>query len=138
MAGKSKGVCLAVAVDHDGHRYEPGMPVPLPKAEADRLIAKFGAWEGDPVKGEPEPISVAPRLPGRRAQSTGSGAGLPDGAVITSKDELAEIVAAAVEAALPRAVEAVLEAMTADTEDADTPDLLAAAGDSDPAGDSKA
>ncbi|MEO0385049.1 MAG: hypothetical protein AAF234_16000 [Pseudomonadota bacterium] len=128
MAGKAKGVCLAGTVEHDGKRYAPGMPVPLPKPEAERLLAKLGVWEGEPVESDPITLPSVRGATGR-ASSASSGS-LPSGAIVVSGDELAALVSDAMEAALPKAVEAVLDAMTSDEGDgSETPDLLSGADD---------
>jgi hypothetical protein len=107
MAAKSKGVCLNAAIEHDGLRYEPGMPVPLNKAEADAMIARHGKWEGDPIEGDP--VSTRRAAVSRtvsRANSTETD-GTP--MVVLTPEELSKLITEAVDAGVVSALAALAD-----------------------------
>lgn len=140
MAGEKKGVRVNAAIEHDGKRYAPGMLVPVSKAAGEDFTERHGAWEGEPVEGNP--VDVRRATPRQRvSRLTSSETFLPKGSMVVSKDDLAAIVSEAVTAvvhegsivvskddltaivgeavtaALPSAVQTVLEVMTEGADD---------------------
>jgi hypothetical protein len=137
MATKAKGVCLPITIEHDGQRYAPGMPVPLAKAEAERLIAKHGEWKGDPVTGEP--VSVSRPIVSRSTPSETGGKG-GNGGLSLSKADLDALLQGAAEAGAAKALEGFDEVLEQATAAAVTKVLDALTDDDggDDAGDSDA
>lgn len=145
MAAKAKGVCLAGTVEHDGKRYAPGMPVPLPKDEALRLTNKLGTWEGEPIEGDPVEVRGAKsrRNAPQAAQSTLTGEPL----VVMSQEQFAAVVEALTDTTNKRidafvkqmdtliadasssAAAAVIESLNAETETDEEPEGEASAPD---------
>ena len=116
MAGKSKAGLVNATIEVDGKQYAPGMSLPLPKKDVDALIQRFGAYEGEPVDGEPKALA----RPQTRARKATSSSDAPQ--VVLSPEALHAHLEAAAEAGALRAFEIIAADGEIASDDDETPD----------------
>ena len=127
-----KRVQVNGVIVHDRKEYAPGMPVTLPKEDADRALARHGEWKGGDVEGDPKPVAQRPSRV--KAADKGKGAAIPEGAVVISRADLDTAIADAAAAGAAAAIAALDEQVQdPDAMQDPAPDLLPPAGD-EPAG----